>query len=102
MPVPVFEPLRRMPWRRIPQTAPGLRLYAIGDVHGRIDALEEVFMRINADRHERPIARSVEIYLGDYVDRGPSSREVVEALLSRTRSQEALLLKGNHEIFFLQ
>ena len=102
MPLPVFKSLSQIPWRHLPRIPAGLRLYAIGDVHGRLSALEDVFARIDADRAERPVTRSVEIYLGDYVDRGPASREVLEALLARAYQKELLLLKGNHEVLFLQ
>src|SRR5262249_7555317 len=80
----------------------GIRIYAIGDIHGRADALENVFARIDADRLFRPITRSVEIFLGDYVDRGPATREVLDLLLARGRMHEVVLLRGNHEVFFLE
>jgi serine/threonine protein phosphatase 1 len=80
----------------------GLRLYAIGDVHGHAGALRDVFARIDADRTERPLPRSLELYLGDYVDRGPASRDVLNLLLERRNQQELVLLKGNHEVLFLQ
>lgn len=97
----MFEALREQPWRKLPGLPKGLRVYAVGDVHGRADALESVFARIDADRASRPITRTVEIFLGDYVDRGPASRAVLDLLVARSRLHEVLTLKGNHEVFFL-
>ena len=81
----------------------GLRVYAIGDVHGRFDLLAELAEKIRADLADNPPKKSVEIYLGDYVDRGPDSRSVIEWLGSQTRiCDERICLKGNHEEIFLQ
>ena len=41
----------------------------------------------------------MEIFLGDYIDRGPASREVLDRLIARSRAREMVCLKGNHEIF---
>ena len=49
----------------------GLRIYAIGDIHGRLDLLTEMLARIRADLAARPHPRPLVIFLGDYVDRGP-------------------------------
>jgi len=93
--------LENKPWRKHPRLPKGLRIYAVGDVHGHDGALKDVFARIDADRAARQTARPVQIFLGDYVDRGPASREVLERLISRAREHEMLLLKGNHEALFL-
>jgi serine/threonine protein phosphatase 1 len=77
----------------------GVRLYAIGDVHGRSDLLYQLFARIDADLACRPSPRPTEIYLGDYVDRGPGSREVIDLLIARRCSRPLICLKGNHETF---
>ncbi len=98
----VFAALKKIPWRKPPRLPKGIRFYAVGDIHGRVDALENVLARIDADRLSRPITRTVEIFLGDYVDRGPATREVLDTLLARGRAHELVLLKGNHEIFFLE
>lgn len=96
--------------RRIFRTAPeinvskmpaGSRVYAIGDVHGRIDLLQETCGKIDRHRDAHPIAGAIEVLLGDYIDRGPSSFEVIELLASRARNG-TICLKGNHEIFLLQ
>jgi serine/threonine protein phosphatase 1 len=96
--------LTKPPWRKSKSIPPDLRLYAVGDVHGRADALRDVFGRIDADRGISTARRRLTIFLGDYVDRGPASREVLELLIDRSRSRprELLLLKGNHESMFLE
>jgi serine/threonine protein phosphatase 1 len=76
-----------------------LRLYAIGDVHGRADLLDRVLASIDADRAAHPAARTVEVFLGDYIDRGPQSRQVLDRLIARGQVQEIVCLKGNHETY---
>ena len=78
----------------------GQRLYAIGDIHGRLDLLADMLARIRADLAARPHARSRLIFLGDYVDRGPDSRGVIEALIALRRSgPPATFLLGNHDSY---
>jgi serine/threonine protein phosphatase 1 len=81
---------------------PGLRVYVIGDIHGRLDLLSGLHHRIVEDaRSMRGVARL--IYLGDYIDRGPSSREVLEFLSSAHRDTiPATCLLGNHEAMLLR
>ncbi|HEY2446637.1 MAG TPA: metallophosphoesterase, partial [Rhizomicrobium sp.] len=64
-------------------TPPDTRIYAIGDIHGRADLLIDTIERIDNDLERRPIGRSVEIYLGDYVDRGPDTKTVIDLLSVR-------------------
>jgi serine/threonine protein phosphatase 1 len=80
----------------------GVRIYAIGDVHGRADLLEDVFRRIDEDRAAAPTLRPIEVLLGDYVDRGPASRAVLDRLIDRRRVREMICLRGNHEIFLTE
>ncbi len=80
----------------------GTRIYAIGDVHGRADLLERVFARIDAHIARHPVDRAIQVLVGDYIDRGPNSREVLDRLVERTRSNELVLLKGNHEVCLLE
>ena len=82
-----------------PRVPRGVRVYAIGDIHGRVDLLKGLFAQIDVDMLERRVARPIEIYLGDYIDRGPSSREVLDQLMARGETRETVCLKGNHEIF---
>ncbi|MBY0380661.1 MAG: serine/threonine protein phosphatase [Xanthobacteraceae bacterium] len=80
-----------------PALPPGTRIYAVGDIHGRSDLLTELIQRIDEDRLRRPIAHAFEIYLGDYIDRGPHSSAVVETLAWRIVRTGAICLRGNHE-----
>jgi serine/threonine protein phosphatase 1 len=80
----------------------GIRIYAVGDVHGRADLLQALFTRIDADLHAYPIAQSVQVFLGDYIDRGPQSRQVLDLLIARRRRHTIVCLKGNHEKFATQ
>jgi serine/threonine protein phosphatase 1 len=79
----------------------GLRLYAVGDVHGRVDLLDDVLRKIDADLVLRPVPRAVRIFLGDYVDRGRHSREVIDRLIDASERCEVHCLKGNHEKVFV-
>ena len=80
-----------------PRYPEGVRIYAIGDIHGCAELLDQVLLRIDAHRPSRPAIRPVEIFLGDYIDRGPSSREVLDRLIARRGTRETVFLKGNHE-----
>jgi serine/threonine protein phosphatase 1 len=88
---------------RFTPAPPDTRLYAIGDVHGRADLLERLHALILADAAHSAASRKVIIYLGDYVDRGPKSRQVIEALLHPAPDGfERVFLRGNHEHAMLQ
>lgn len=83
-----------------PRLPSGVRVYVIGDIHGRIDLLERLYKMIEADRKERPVEHSVEVFLGDYVDRGPSSREVLEWMVNGPSvCNKRITLRGNHELY---
>ncbi|MDQ1080213.1 serine/threonine protein phosphatase 1 [Pseudoroseomonas cervicalis] len=86
---------------RLPQ---GLRVYAIGDVHGCAARLATLHRRITEDWQSRPAERCAIIHLGDYVDRGPDSAAVIEALLGPlpVAGAESVLLRGNHEAMMLE
>lgn len=82
----------------------GHRAYAIGDIHGRLDLLEQLMSRIEADDDARPAAATTLIFLGDLVDRGPESAQVVDYLLAlrkRRGAEHTRFLLGNHEEVFL-
>jgi serine/threonine protein phosphatase 1 len=83
----------------LPLMPEGLRIYAVGDVHGRADLLKQVFLRVDEDLHEHPIAETLHIFLGDYIDRGEDSAAVLDLLIERARTHRMLCLKGNHELF---
>ncbi|MEZ5945777.1 MAG: metallophosphoesterase family protein [Hyphomonas sp.] len=78
----------------------GQCLYAIGDIHGRRDLLEQLIGKIEEDVSALPetaTSRTL-VFLGDYIDRGLQSRDVIEFLLSdRLKSFERVFLMGNHE-----
>ena len=76
---------------------PGARMYCIGDIHGRLDLLEELHARILADAAGFGGERQI-LYLGDYIDRGAQSKQVVDLLSEKPlKGFEAIFLKGNHE-----
>ncbi len=86
----------------IPQVPEGTRVYAIGDIHGRSDLLERMHGLIMCDARDFAGSRKVVVYLGDYVDRGLGSREVVELLIhSPLDGFVPVYLKGNHEQLLL-
>jgi serine/threonine protein phosphatase 1 len=85
--------------RKKPRVPGGVRIYAVGDIHGRADLLDAVLKRIDADLEQNPISVGIEVYLGDYIDRGPASRDVIDRLVARNRTFRAVFLKGNHESY---
>ncbi len=86
-----------------PKLPAGHRLYAVGDVHGRDDLLVELLAMIEADSSKRSPARRIIVFLGDLVDRGPSSAEVVERLRTyRPAGTRLVFLMGNHEDVLLR
>lgn len=86
--------------RKAPRVPDGCCVYAVGDVHGRIDLLQRLLERIWADAAE-PIKYL--ILLGDYVDRGPASKDVVEYLIKLERpGWDIIKLRGNHEQVLLE
>lgn len=81
----------------------GTRVYAIGDIHGRLDLLEALEEMIAADAAAGPPVRRVMVYLGDYVDRGMEARQVIDRLIAQPLDGfETVHLKGNHEDFLLR
>ena len=85
-----------------PEIPEGRRVYAVGDIHGRADLLDELIALIEEDERTRGPAQTTLIFLGDIVDRGPASAAVVQRLmdLAATRDDVRFLL-GNHEEIFL-
>src|SRR6476620_6750316 len=76
---------------RAPATLPpGIRIYAIGDIHGRADFLRIMLEKVDADRRQRLVDRPILLFIGDYVDRGPSSKEVLDILLEYRGSSESM------------
>jgi serine/threonine protein phosphatase 1 len=97
-----FFPLRRETpdAARVPDRR---RVYAIGDIHGRLDLLNRLLTMIGQDDAARPEADTTLVFLGDYVDRGPDSAAVVDLLrqLAGDATMDAHFLAGNHEEVFL-
>lgn len=89
--------------RAEPSGAKGYRAYVVGDVHGRLDLLEELLAKIHAELQHRPSAKTLLVFVGDLIDRGPSSAQVIERL--RTYRREGIrpvFLLGNHEEVLLR
>jgi len=81
---------------------PGMLIAAIGDVHGRLDLLEKMHAGIADQIAKRSVADWRIVHLGDYVDRGPDSRGVIEFLAAaQTRDPRIICLAGNHDLGFL-
>jgi serine/threonine protein phosphatase 1 len=81
----------------------GLRIYAVGDVHGRFDLLEAMAAKMRQDLGASPVQRALEIFIGDYIDRGPRSRDVVEWLIDTPPlGSERICLLGNHEDMLME
>lgn len=86
-----------------PSGARGYRAYAVGDIHGRLDLLDKLLADIQRDVAERPSRKVLLVFLGDLIDRGPNSAQVLERL--RTYSHDgvqAVFLLGNHEEVLLR
>jgi diadenosine tetraphosphatase ApaH/serine/threonine PP2A family protein phosphatase len=74
-----------------------MRVYAIGDIHGCSDLLDRMVNAIRADLAVHPAREALTVTLGDYVDRGPDSRGVLDRLARNPFPTAHLALKGNHE-----
>jgi len=85
-----------------PKLPDGLCIYAIGDIHGCARQLQEVFAAIDRHLSQAAPARALHVFLGDYIDRGPASRQTIDLLIERSRRHESIFLKGNHEAFLLE
>ena len=95
------EPIDYGPPAQIPD---GRRVYAVGDIHGRADLLAALLKQIQADARVGDYkGPPILIFLGDYIDRGMQSREVIDLLMGELVSPfETYFLKGNHEAAMLQ
>lgn len=95
---PRADPQRRAP----PQASERQVVFAVGDVHGRSDLLAALLQEISLDPAVGAGAATL-VFVGDYVDRGPDARGVVDQLLSlRARGLGApVFLRGNHDQMLL-
>ena len=82
----------------------GMRIYAVGDIHGCAARLDDLHAQIAADLAARPVGDALLIHLGDYVDRGPDSHAVIEKLAAGPpiAGLRTLNLTGNHEQLMLK
>ena len=84
------------------EVQPGTRVYVVGDIHGQASLLRHMHEVILADAADCQAARRVVVYLGDYIDRGAHSRQVLQMLVRQPLSGfEIVALRGNHETMML-
>lgn len=72
-----------------------MRTFAIGDIHGCLDKLEDLLDKI------QPAAEDTLVFLGDYIDRGEDSKAVLDRLIALAATRHCIFLRGNHEDMFL-
>jgi serine/threonine protein phosphatase 1 len=82
-----------------PRLPDGIQIYAVSDIHGCADQLRDVFAAIDHHIARTSPLRALHVFLGDYIDRGPESRQTIDLLIERGRRHESIFLKGNHEAF---
>ena len=85
-----------------PSIPPGQRVYAVGDVHGRLDLFAPLIARIEQDDAGRGPAETTIVLLGDLIDRGPDSAAVVAAARALANRRTVRMLTGNHEEMLLR
>ena len=78
-------------------TPEGMRLYAVGDTHGHLALARALFNRIEADLASAPVKRHRIVMLGDYCDRGPETRGLIDFLIERQNRHDMVFLLGNHD-----
>src|SRR4051794_38992951 len=89
--------------RREPAGPAGCRAYVVGDIHGRLDLLEDLLAKIHAELQHRPAAKTLLVFVGDLIDRGPQSAQVIERLRTYRRAGvRPIFLLGNHEEVLLR
>ena len=86
-----------------PEGAKGYRAYVVGDVHGRLDLTDQLLGKIEDDLERRPAKKAVLVFVGDLIDRGPESAQVIERLRTYRRpGLRTVFLLGNHEEVMLR
>ena len=81
-----------------PAVPAGRRIYAVGDVHGRRDLLEQLLCRVQSHAASAAPAQNMLVLLGDYIDRGPDSKGVIDMLLGlNLPGWDKVFLRGNHD-----
>lgn len=98
-----FLNARRATAAPVPCAPAGTRVYAIGDIHGRLDLLDTLLDKVEQEERARPTQETMIVFLGDLIDRGPDSAGVVDRLLSLSRQrQDVRFILGNHEEVLLR
>ncbi len=88
---------------RGPSGARGWRAYVVGDIHGRLDLLDQLLDTIHTDIGNRKSRKVLLVFVGDLIDRGPDSAKVIERLRTyRHRAVRTMFLLGNHEEVLLR
>jgi serine/threonine protein phosphatase 1 len=86
-----------------PRGARGWRAYVVGDIHGRLDLLDALLDKVHQDLDRRPARKTLLVFVGDLIDRGPQSAQVVERLRTYSRrGVRPIFLLGNHEEVLLR
>lgn len=100
----MFQSLAKKEGVAQPSLPPGLRVYAVGDIHGELGLLEQLHDIIRQDLADAPHLDAVKIiYLGDYINRGCQSRKVLDALRTTpVANARPLFLMGNHELALIK
>ncbi len=88
--------------QELPALPPGQRVYAIGDIHGRLDLFDALIEAVETDDREAGTAATTIILLGDLVDRGPDSAGVLKRARLWQQRRDVRILCGNHEEMFLK
>ena len=91
-------------WKRAPspRVPDDVRIYAVGDLHGRLDLLDRMLELIERDATKAGGKNIIRLFVGDYVDRGPHSSAVITRLLQlRREAPGSVFLRGNHEQMML-
>lgn len=93
---------RRASTKRLtPKVPEGQAIYAIGDIHGRSDLLDQMLTLIEADNRKSASTAATTVFLGDYIDRGRDTRGVLNRLVSGSLPTPTVFLRGNHEAMLL-
>jgi serine/threonine protein phosphatase 1 len=86
-----------------PAAARGFRAYVVGDIHGRLDLLDQLLDKIHDQLRRRPARKTLLVFVGDLIDRGPQSAQVIERLRTyRRHGVRPIFILGNHEEVLLR
>lgn len=93
----MFRLRKRRGVAKQPSTAKNSRVYAVGDIHGRLDLLQDMLKQVKKDLKSYT-GKSQFVLLGDYIDRGPASAKILDLLITGDLPcDEVVCLRGNHE-----